>query len=559
MKRVVYSLAGSGSILSCLIAFVVLIGGQASPVVAAQSGTDYQGRYEDVWRFLKERYLYGVPADWDSLKTKYGSGINSPKELREAVAKLLSHLKGSGAKLLSPEEAEALEAHLASGYIGIGASFDAEALISEVLTIKEVETDSTAEAAGLKAGDLIVSVNGKGLRGYTLEEASDLIKGPEGTFVELGIRRGATLQATKVERDLDERLGVTLEIESPEWMFRVDWLCREAPAEKSGVQEDDILIAVDGRSVDGISQDELSGWLKHGRLKTQVELTLLRQHQRVVVTVARDIVKSWDLSAGFQWQSGGGTSAYYNRSRLTLKNLDWVEVHEWIDPWVKEMEELPGGILDLRGAKGNDPVVAALVAARFLAEDVVLFQVHERHPGHLGVTTTYEIQNGVVVRTFSNGSAQELGTVKSRYSNKLVVLVDDHTAGTAEALAHALQHTGRATVVGAKKSRGDSIVTTHIRTDAGGEPLTVVLEAGQLLTHDGKELGAVTPDRYVWILGSTSVLDEAYAELAGHPWYYQPGKVLVVLILGGLGTWFAVSLLRRAFRRARRDRTGLSN
>ncbi len=47
---------------------------------------------------------------------------------------------------------------------------------------------SPAEAAGIKAGDIVVSVNGTTLEGMSLLEAVTLIRGPEGTTVDLEIR-----------------------------------------------------------------------------------------------------------------------------------------------------------------------------------------------------------------------------------------------------------------------------------------------------------------------------------------------------------------------------------
>jgi carboxyl-terminal processing protease len=52
--------------------------------------------------------------------------------------------------------------------------------------------DTPAARAGIKAGDLITSVNGKTIEGLTLEEAVDKLRGPPNTQVSLTIKREGT-------------------------------------------------------------------------------------------------------------------------------------------------------------------------------------------------------------------------------------------------------------------------------------------------------------------------------------------------------------------------------
>lgn len=51
-------------------------------------------------------------------------------------------------------------------------------------------TDSPAIEAGIKAGDIITSVDGYDITGLTVNQASLLIRGEEGTPVKIGIKRG---------------------------------------------------------------------------------------------------------------------------------------------------------------------------------------------------------------------------------------------------------------------------------------------------------------------------------------------------------------------------------
>jgi len=69
---------------------------------------------------------------------------------------------------------------------------------------EQVLHGTPAEKAGIKPGDTIVSVNGRQLAGKSTEVARELITGPEGTSVSLGIlrpgRRGVkTIEVTRAE------------------------------------------------------------------------------------------------------------------------------------------------------------------------------------------------------------------------------------------------------------------------------------------------------------------------------------------------------------------------
>ena len=73
-------------------------------------------------------------------------------------------------------------------YYGIGAAVTQDIETNES-RVNDVYENSPAEKAGIKVGDVIVSVDGVDVKSYALVDIVTLIKGPEGTNVNVGIFR----------------------------------------------------------------------------------------------------------------------------------------------------------------------------------------------------------------------------------------------------------------------------------------------------------------------------------------------------------------------------------
>lgn len=92
---------------------------------------------------------------------------------------------------------------MANSYVGIGIAVQLRE-DGQGIDVVQVTAGGPAEEAGVLAGDIITAVNGESIVGMALSDVSTLIKGEEGTTVELTLARGKesldlTVQRRRIE------------------------------------------------------------------------------------------------------------------------------------------------------------------------------------------------------------------------------------------------------------------------------------------------------------------------------------------------------------------------
>lgn len=98
-----------------------------------------------------------------------------------------------------PAAVERFDQAISGSFTGVGLTVTG---IPRGLRVARVIAGAPAAAAGIKPGEVIVSVNGDSIAGKSVEEATALIKGPEGTEVELGVEpaAGGKARSLKITR-----------------------------------------------------------------------------------------------------------------------------------------------------------------------------------------------------------------------------------------------------------------------------------------------------------------------------------------------------------------------
>ncbi len=103
-----------------------------------------------------------------------------------ALTGLLESLDDPYATVFTPDEVKDFDEETTGNYAGIGISISQ---LNDHVTVTTVFRGAPASAAGLEVGDVIVGVNQHESGTWTTDEASDSIRGPIGTTVQLRVTR----------------------------------------------------------------------------------------------------------------------------------------------------------------------------------------------------------------------------------------------------------------------------------------------------------------------------------------------------------------------------------
>ena len=218
-----------------------------------------------------------------------------------------------------------------------------------------------------------------------------------------------------------------------------------SPAEKAGLKPGDIVDAVDGKTLDGLSPDEARDKIR-GKKGTKVVLTIDREGQAAFdVTITRDTIVAREV---VDEDLAGGDVGFIRLSGFSEHGADQftAALKADIDAGRTKI------IFDLRGNPGGYITAAREVASQFIAEGPVFWQQDAK---------------GVQVETEALPDG-----VATDPTIEVIVLIDQGSASAAEIVAGALKDTGRATLVG-ETTFGKGTVQQWEELDGGAIKLTI--------------------------------------------------------------------------------------
>ena len=160
-------------------------------VLAAPAyGAPGDNKYNDMKRFSKA---------YDLIRNGYVRDVTSEEMMNGAIKGMLEALDPHST-FLNKEDFKEMQEATSGEFFGIGIEISTEN--NQLIVVSPIE-DTPADKAGLKAGDVILSVDGLLTQDMSTQEAVSKIRGPKGTSVELLIlhKEAKAPTTVKIVRD----------------------------------------------------------------------------------------------------------------------------------------------------------------------------------------------------------------------------------------------------------------------------------------------------------------------------------------------------------------------
>lgn len=195
----------------------------------------------------------------------------------------------------------------------------------------------------------------------------------------------------------------------------------DSPALEAGLKAGDIILKMDGESVEGKTTDEFTKLVKSSNKQT-ITLTLLRDNKEIDIAVTRKIVTLKSVSSKIFEQDGKKVGYIY--ISIFAANTDSQFKKELIDLEKKGINSL---IIDVRDNTGGHLTSVENIISMFLDKKHVIYQIESK---------------GKTTKTYSKNNDSK------KY--KVVMLVNENSASASEMLTAAMKEEYGSEVVGMK-------------------------------------------------------------------------------------------------------------
>ena len=160
---------------------------------------DPQDLFLESWLLVKQSYAepHLNNQNWSRWKKRYANKIKDNDDAYVAINTMLASLDDPYSRLLSKEEFMEQSKSIESKMYGIGVNI---ASVSGKIYIVNVIKGSPADSSGLKQGDMLLSVDNHQIKGKSIFQVAQYIKGTLNETVTLVILRNGEKITKKVKR-----------------------------------------------------------------------------------------------------------------------------------------------------------------------------------------------------------------------------------------------------------------------------------------------------------------------------------------------------------------------
>ena len=254
---------------------------------------------------------------------------------------------------------------------------------------------------------------------------------------------------------------------------------RNSPAEEAGIRQGDVVLEVDGESMDGWTTQMAVERIR-GAQGTQVTLKVRHTdgvEETITITRGEIPVESVFTEPNLEIIPGESGTTLVDRDGNAVTNIGYVNISQFHDRTVSELKAkladvedkgYIGLIVDLRGNPGGLLQATVEVADEFLDRGVIISEVDAD-----GKTQSWSARQGGIATSIP-----------------LVILIDGGSASGSEVLAAALHDNGRGDIVGVR-SFGKGTVNQLQELKNCGDPAgcgALYLSVGRWLTPNGEQI-----------------------------------------------------------------------
>jgi carboxyl-terminal processing protease len=262
---------------------------------------------DQVWQLVNREYVDGSfnKQNWLAVRQSLLSkDYTSREEAYTAIRQALEKLGDPYTRFMDPKQFEALTNQTSGEVTGIGIRMELNEQTKKLTIIEAIE-NSPALKAGIKAGDILLAINGKPTSQMKVEDASKLIRGKAGTKLTLRLGRdGQSAFDVNLTRASIEVPTVRYSLKQ-EGDRRIGYIRLREFSAHAGTQMRRAISDLNAKQVDGYVLDLRSN--PGGLLQSSIEIARMwMDNGAIVKTVDR---------------KGGSEESKANRTALTKRPL----------------------------------------------------------------------------------------------------------------------------------------------------------------------------------------------------------------------------------------------